>query len=214
MKKEKKPRRTQKERSAHTRECLIEATLDCLQQVGYHGTSLSRILEKAGVSRGAWRHHFENKMELVAASAECILEQAISLTRQMVTDAAPENLSLESLFDFIWNRFYTGRHRDVWLEFNVACRTDKELRERLIPVLRHFHASMSRAWKMYFTAKNSSDFQIETLMLLSINAMRGMAIQSVGQPDPEYYRHQRSEWIRLIRPFIEIRPEALKEEEL
>lgn len=214
MKTDQKPRRTQEERSARTRECLIEATLDCLQEFGYHGASLSRILEKAGVSRGAWRHHFESKMELVAAAAEYILEQAIRVTRQKAKNADPENLSLENLFDFIWNRFYTGRHRDVWLEFNVACRTDKELRERLMPILEHFHESMSRAWKMYFSSKNGSDVQIETLMLLSINAMRGMAIQSVAQPDPEYYRHQRSEWLRLIRPLIEVRTDIPKEEEI
>ncbi len=68
---------TQQERSRQTRKKLVDATLSCLQDHGYAGASLSRILERAGVSRGAWSHHYENKRAMVADSAETLLATAL-----------------------------------------------------------------------------------------------------------------------------------------
>src|SRR5436190_18849808 len=60
------PRRTQAERRATTRTALLDATIDCLVEEGYAGTTTTRIVERAGVSRGAQVHHFPTKAELVA----------------------------------------------------------------------------------------------------------------------------------------------------
>ena len=82
-------KRTQEEKSREMRTRLIEATLDCLQDNGYHGTSLSRILENAGVSRGAWRHHYRSKKELIAAAAaEYLFEGAIQKAREAIPNLA------------------------------------------------------------------------------------------------------------------------------
>ncbi|MBA4368647.1 MAG: TetR family transcriptional regulator, partial [Desulfobacterium sp.] len=62
-------RKTQKERRDEMRERLMKATINCLHQYGYHGASLPRILAEAGVSRGAWSHHFKTKKELIAEAA-------------------------------------------------------------------------------------------------------------------------------------------------
>ena len=59
--------RSQQERSRQTRDLLVEATLDSLQEFGFHGASLSRILDRAGISKGTWAHHFATRNELIAA---------------------------------------------------------------------------------------------------------------------------------------------------
>lgn len=199
-------KKTQAERSRETQMLLFDATLDCLQEFGYHGTSISQILKKAGVSKGAWSHHFKNKPELIAAAAESVLIKAIETTRDWALSSVEPDLQLLDIFDFIWNNFYTGRHRDVWLEFNVACRTDKQLRERLSPVLVHFHDSMNMAWRKYFTTKAYPNADIETIMTLSINTFRGMAIQSITQNDPEYFKKLRMGWFKIVSMLVEIKP--------
>ncbi|MBF0257667.1 MAG: TetR/AcrR family transcriptional regulator [Desulfamplus sp.] len=196
-------KRNQAERSSQTQIKLFDATLNCLQEFGYHGASLSQILKKAGVSRGAWSHHFENKLDLIAAAAEYVLNSAIETTRDWALSSGTSELSLSEIFDFIWENFYTGRHRDVWLEFNVACRTDEQLRERLEPVLAHFHASMAIAWQTYFTAKACCDSNIQTIMILTINTFRGMAIQSITQNDPHYFKQLRMEWFKIVSMLVE-----------
>ena len=104
----KKTGRTQEERSRTTRICLFEATLDSLEELGYHGASLSQILKRAGVSRGAWSHHFTNKKELIARSTEYILDQAVETTRRWAGSVEITKDNLQKLFDFIWDNFYTG----------------------------------------------------------------------------------------------------------
>ncbi|MBM3116164.1 TetR/AcrR family transcriptional regulator [Jeongeupia naejangsanensis] len=49
---------TQIERSSATQTRLIEATITLLDELGYARLSETRICERAGVSRGALRHHF------------------------------------------------------------------------------------------------------------------------------------------------------------
>jgi AcrR family transcriptional regulator len=57
-------RRTQEERRAATRGALLDATIDCLVEYGYHGVTTSRVAERAGVSRGAQVHYFPTKTDL------------------------------------------------------------------------------------------------------------------------------------------------------
>ncbi len=47
---------------------IIQAVLTCLEKDGYAGTTVSRIIEVAGVSRGAPLHHFASKAAMIAAA--------------------------------------------------------------------------------------------------------------------------------------------------
>ncbi|MBF0377973.1 MAG: TetR/AcrR family transcriptional regulator [Desulfamplus sp.] len=191
-------RKNQAQRSAETQIKLFEATLDSLQEFGYRGTSLSKIMLKAGVSKGAWSHHFTSKSELVVAASEYILNKAIETTQDWVLSLNSSNLKLFDIFDFIWNNFYIGRHRDIWLELNIACRTDGNLKDRLSPIIAHFHKSINKAWKSYTTAKGYNDKVSEHIMILTINCFRGMAIQSITQNDHEYFKELRMEWFKIV----------------
>jgi AcrR family transcriptional regulator len=196
-------RRTQQQRRAEMRARLIEATLKCLEKWGYHGSSLTRILDAAGVSRGAWRHHFATKNDLVAAAAEYALKRTVAITRTLARNLSPQQLDLDRLFDFIWDNFYTGRHRAVWLEFNVACRTETSLRQRLTPVLEEFHAEIEKAWEEHYTTTAYTDIPVAAFITLTINALRGMAVQSIVQDDQAYYKKLRSYWITIVAPLIQ-----------
>jgi AcrR family transcriptional regulator len=65
-----RPRRSQEERSAETRERLLEATIECLLKYGYAGTTTPRIAELAGLTRGAQVHHFGSKNDLMLAAVQ------------------------------------------------------------------------------------------------------------------------------------------------
>src|SRR5580765_2376049 len=63
-------RRTQAERSAATRARLLDATIECVLDLGYARTTTIEIARRAGLSRGAQLHHFPTKIELVTAAIE------------------------------------------------------------------------------------------------------------------------------------------------
>src|SRR3954453_22884836 len=60
--------RTQEERSAAMRVRLLDATIDCLVEYGYAGTTTTRVADRAGVTRGAQVHHFPTKADLVTSA--------------------------------------------------------------------------------------------------------------------------------------------------
>jgi AcrR family transcriptional regulator len=59
-----KGRRTQAERTAATRRALLDAARSLFAERGYHGTAAEEIVRRAGLTRGALYHHFEDKKDL------------------------------------------------------------------------------------------------------------------------------------------------------
>ena len=57
-------RRT-KEDAMETRSKLLDAAEALFSEKGVTQTSMMQVAEKAGVTRGAIYHHFENKMDLI-----------------------------------------------------------------------------------------------------------------------------------------------------
>jgi AcrR family transcriptional regulator len=54
---------------------LLEATVECLVERGFAGTSTTLVSERAGVSRGAQLHHFPTKNALVVAAVEHLTDK-------------------------------------------------------------------------------------------------------------------------------------------
>jgi len=197
-------RKSQKQRSKEMRKRLIEATLDCLEEFGYHGTSLPRILDRAGVSRGAWNHHFKSKKELIAAAArEGLFEDAI---KKAIEDA-PEFQSKKKFqkpLDYIWDNFYQGKSRNIWVELTVASRTDKELNKLMAPIFMEFVDSLDKIWRTKFKTTVQTKASVELLLNLTLYVIGGMGIQSIIHDNPEYYRSLRKQWMKMLTPLLSV----------
>ena len=59
-----KGRRTQAQRRATTRRALLDAARSLFAEKGYHETAAEEIVGRAGLTRGALYHHFEDKKDL------------------------------------------------------------------------------------------------------------------------------------------------------
>jgi AcrR family transcriptional regulator len=120
----------QEERSAETRRRLLDATVACLHERGYAGTTTTEIASRAGVSRGAQLHHFPKKDELVVSALEYVFE--LRLREMSAAIAEPPSGSREHrlgvLIDAMWPMF-KGPTFYAWLELVVASRTDPALND-------------------------------------------------------------------------------------
>jgi len=98
-------RRTQEERSASTRERLLDATIESLVEVGYAGTSTTAVCARAGLSRGAQLHHYPTKADLViGAVGHLAKRRAAELVAELPrSGSADERLS--RALDAIWASF-------------------------------------------------------------------------------------------------------------
>lgn len=115
------------------RQRLLEATVECLVEVGFSGTSTTLVSRRAGVSRGAQLHHFPTKNDLVLAAVEHLTEK-----RGLELAAAAEGLPrgarrtravLSMLGDHFTSPVFTAA-----LELWVAARTDPGLLESVGPL--------------------------------------------------------------------------------
>lgn len=185
---------------------LVGATLDALQEYGYHGSSISRIIEKAGVSKGAWSHHFSSKNELIAKAAGEMLKEAVENGKKalLALSDVDEDKRLFVVLDYFWENFEQGRRRDVWIEVYMASRTDHVLRELLSPVIQKFHETLNQVWREYFVVIDDSGASPETVMNLTLYATRGMAIQSIFKNDKAYFKVFRDQWVKMIKPVVRV----------
>src|SRR5215211_8487011 len=62
--------RTQEERRAATRRALLGAARGLFAEGGYHATAAGEVVGRAGLTRGALYHHFEDKKDLFRAVVE------------------------------------------------------------------------------------------------------------------------------------------------
>ena len=70
VKNENEGRRTQEERRAATRRALLRAARELFAEGGYHATAAGEVVGRAGLTRGAMYHHFEDKRDLFRAVVE------------------------------------------------------------------------------------------------------------------------------------------------
>ena len=124
----------QEERTRVMRARLLEATVECLVERGFAGTSTTLVSERAGVSRGAQLHHFPTKNDLVVAAVEHLTEkrgQELEAAAAKLPTGGPRRTRavLEMLADH-----FTGKVFSAALELWVAARTDAALLQAVAPL--------------------------------------------------------------------------------
>ncbi len=125
-------RTPQSERTRVMRTRLMEATIDCLVEYGWAGTTTTVVSQRAGVSRGAQLHHFPSKKDLVVAAVERLSERR----RDELTEAAnalPAETRTRAVLEILSAQF-TGPVFFAALELWVAARTDNDLRATVGPL--------------------------------------------------------------------------------
>jgi AcrR family transcriptional regulator len=193
--------RTQAERSERTREQLFDATIDCLLDLGYAGTSVNEICKRAGLSRGAQQHHFATKGELMAHALEYLVgklrDQVVDAVRELADD--PDRVAKG--IDLLWQSF-SGTLSTAAMELWVAARTDPELRGALLPVDR----ALGRATLEFYRATAWRDVptsRLDTLYWMTVNLTRGLAMDAMIGGDPVRRDQILAEWKRIATDMLQ-----------
>lgn len=197
-------RRTQAERSAATQALLLEATIQSLVDVGYAGTTTTRIAELAGVSRGAQMHHYRSKADLVTAAIEYLADRRVHEIRRAADELPrhPGNRA-KAVLDLAWQS-YKGPLFQAALELWVAARTDEELRATLVPMEAKIAATVYELCTELFGEELASRKDARRLMAMALNSMQGLALAQIFQMDsPQVDRAWAFTRDRLVKVFEE-----------
>lgn len=189
------------ERSATTRRTLLDATISCLAELGYAGTTSVAVAEHAGLSRGAQLHHFGTRDQLVVAAVEHLAQERLTRVRNEMSRLAAQGTqnmaspsarqqrtsALRLLAEALSGPLYAAS-----LELWVAARSHPTLRRELVPAEERVNAELAEICRTYVT-----DDPIEIRLTLDLLLGRGVAKLLTPHPD-----HRQAEllngWARLL----------------
>ncbi|HEX6498835.1 MAG TPA: TetR/AcrR family transcriptional regulator [Micromonosporaceae bacterium] len=176
------PARTpQQERSRVTQLRLLEATIDCLVEHGWSGTTTTLVAARAGVSRGAQLHHYPSKAALVMAAVEHLAERRAEEIRAEAATVPSGPRRLDRVIDMLAAAF-TGPLFVAALEVWVAARTDPELRAALVPLEARVGREMHRLTVELLGADESRS-QVREAVRATLDLMRGLGVANLLSDD-------------------------------
>lgn len=171
-------RRTQEDRSAATQAALLQATVDCLVEYGYAGTTTRLVADRAEVSRGAQTHHYPTKRDLVVAAVEHLFATRSREFAATFEGVPAEQRTLERAIDALWS-IVSGPSYAAILEVVVAARTDDELRAVVHGVASALEQSVAELL-MWFSPEIHDIGQARRVVDLAFTLVQGAAVSRLG----------------------------------
>ncbi|WP_069163645.1 TetR/AcrR family transcriptional regulator [Nocardia altamirensis] len=197
-------RRTQEQRSTEMRTRLLDATIDCLVEYGYAGTTTPRVAERAGVTRGAQVHHFGSKTDLVVAAISHLAQLRAETAMREMAKVERGDDPVGAALEFLWE-LHQGPLFIATVELWVAGRTDPVLAaamEKVEPFVNNaVLMAVARFVPDEIRRKEARDF-----IYTAMDALRGILISNFVDPDNE--RAQRR-WRRATAHLHDIAAAAL-----
>jgi len=173
--------RTQQERSAAMRKRLLDATVDCLVQYGYAGTTTTKVTELAGVTRGAQVHHFPTRADLVAAAVRHLAAKRAELAFEKIDAVRRAPDPLDAALDLMWE-IHQGPVLYATIEMWVAARTDPELREQLTAVEPAARTSLLDFATAAF-GERADNPRFRHVLYTAMDTVRGILLLGLSNPD-------------------------------
>ncbi len=186
-------RRTQEERRKETIGKLLDATITCLAEHGYVGTSTSKIVSRAGVSQGALFNHFDNRVALVAAATDEVCTRHLAQFAHAVAraDTLPGD-HVDAMVAFARETTRSRAHA-AWHEVMVAARTDAALREGVRDALARFESGLIDAAQAVFDVSDEHVERFGAIVLTLMHAFDSEAV-TVGIVANDAIEARRVEW--------------------
>jgi AcrR family transcriptional regulator len=168
----------QAQKSAMTRDRILDAAISCFINLGYTNVTTAKVASTAGVSRGAMLHHFPSKTELIQAAVEYLHGKLLDDYTQRV-NAIPKakkgKAHRRAGLDAYWE-YLTGDLAVAYHELCVAGRTDPELKQILQSASARFAEHVHQTNAVLFKEWNDRGDRYLLAMDVTQFMMEGMAV--------------------------------------
>jgi AcrR family transcriptional regulator len=192
-------RTPQQERSRVTQQRLLDATVACLIEHGWSGTTTTLVAQRAGVSRGAQLHHYPTKAALVLAAVEHL---ATRRGEEIRAEAATLPVRrLDQAVELLAAAF-TGPLYVAALEVWIAARTDPLLRAALVPLEARVGREMHHLAVDLFGADESRP-GIREAVQATLDLLRGLGVANLLTDDSARRRRILKAWSRQLARAME-----------
>ncbi len=170
----------QARKSQATQRLIIDTTIKCLAKYGYHETTYIRITEEAGVSRGAMRHHFPSRVDIMKATIEYLHQKRLTAFHKAAASIpdgpARTRANIEALWQHVNHPMFM-----VFIDLALAARKDQELAAIFRPAQRIFRQECYYSALDLFPEWLKHREQLRTAIDLALYMMEGMVLADLSQ---------------------------------
>ncbi len=186
------------------RQRLLDATVECLVERGWSGTSTVLVSERAGVSRGAQLHHFPTKNHLVLAAVEHLWESRGAAYRAALAELPAGPDRIRRIMHVLGEHFSSDLYVAA-LELWVAARSDESLHTAVVR-LEHKIGGGAHRLTVEALGVDESVPGVRELVQATLDLVRGLGLANTLTDDSARRRRVLDRWaITLGRALEELR---------
>lgn len=190
---------THQSRSDETRARILAAAVECFTRNGYDATSVAEICEHAGVSKGAFYHHFPSKQAAFLALMEQWLQGVDAPLRATRAFGEPIPQQLLGLAQIVGPVFaVTQGQIPMFLEFWRQAAKDPEVWQATIEPYRRFRRTFAALIEEGVAdgSLRAIDADLAALAIVSLGV--GLVVQGALDPAGEDWGQAAEQSLRLL----------------
>lgn len=184
------------QRSEETRTRILEAAVKQFSINGYNAASVDNICEQAGVSKGAFYHHFKTKQDVFLALLDGWLQtfdQAIEASRGR---PMPETFQMMTeYFPYMFES--ASENLPMFLEFLQQASRDEKVWQASVAPYRRYHRHFAALIKKGIAEGSFVDVNPDLAARLIVSTAMGLLLQSLLDPEG-------AKWDKVARDTVQL----------
>jgi AcrR family transcriptional regulator len=169
------------QRSEETRTKIMDAAIKLFSTRGYNKASVDDICQEAGISKGAFYHHFKSKQALFLALLDGWLQFVDNSIEATKDKPVPETFMLMTqAFPYIFET--AGDNLPMFLEFWLQASRDKNIWEASIAPYRRYHKYFTSLIKKGVEEGSFVEVDPELASRMIVSTAMGLLLQSLLDP--------------------------------
>ena len=176
--------KTHPEINKFRRDSLISATLRVVADEGIENTTVAKICEAAGVSRGLANHYFHSKEELLLIAFQKLLDDLGDVTRRASQEHESPTRKLFAIIHAIFkSEFFNSTARAAYLSFWTASLSNQQFAKINRANYGRYHSSVARLFEKA-AKQRSVDINAKTAAIGLVGMIDGLWVDlSIGVDD-------------------------------
>ncbi len=169
------------QRSEETRAKILESAVKLFSTRGYTAASMDDLCAEAGISKGAFYHHFESKQALFLALLDGWLQTIDNAIEATKDKTVPETfMQMTEAFPYIFET--AGGGLPMFLEFWLQASRDKKIWNASIAPYRRYHKYFTSLIKKGVQEGSFVEVDPELASRMIVSTAMGLLLQSLLDP--------------------------------
>lgn len=197
-------REPRQDRSRATRQRLLEAAIECLAEVGWSGSTVAVVAERAGVSRGAAQHHFPTREDLFTSAVEHVTSERLAVLRSRAVDLPTGPDRTRAVVGMV-ELMYTGPLFRAAIHLWVAASSDERLKERVVGLEAQVGRETHRT-ALELLGVDESRTGVREAVQATLDMARGLGLANLLTDDSRRRQRVLDQWSTMLADALHKEP--------